>query len=261
MPEDQDATAIWMDRDALVAFAGEIGASFSMDFRAEELLSTDLGADELLSTMGELYGLLARKLNASEAPREACRAAVAFYQVRRALDARARGRIQPDTPMRDLIGKQNARAWSDGFERAAGMRIPRTPWRSMDEFSTALEVAHGLRIPQGLFEISAISWASCAGFGIAAAIAGVALQNVWIALASVLAMPFIINFGPWRFNKALTAGDLARAIAAANFTAMTNRRTGCHPGDLWRALVTIVKYQTGNEGPIDRTTRFMFAPL
>lgn len=78
-----------------------------------------------LHTVGDLFVLLSKKLNAVHDRRPVCFSAHAFYRIRRALtDDIVDRSIQPATDLGVLVGERDARRWRKELENITGLHVP-----------------------------------------------------------------------------------------------------------------------------------------
>jgi hypothetical protein len=205
----------------------EVERAFAIRFADRDL--------EACYTVGDLHGLILAAVPHAERTDATCLAAMAFFRLRWAIEAEHPGRvIRLATPLADLTGRFGADSWLDRLRRRTGLRMP-TP--ALGATGCILNLA-----------------------AVAGSAACVAIQG-WLGL--VLALPLLAASvsvsGCWLSalpKPTATVGDLARAVAALNVSALAGRDQPVRTREIWTALQAIIQDNLALTAPVQPTTRF-----
>lgn len=212
----------------------------------EEEFSIYLPNDELrdVYTVGNLYNLLLRKLNATPD----CLTSRSFYQIRRALTkilGIPRRSIRPTTFLDDLFDQMRTRKQWDSVVRESGLKLPRLRHTAVwQHWLQILAAAFALMMMVAVaLALSALSWIDLHNFLPLLILIFLGIF-FWSALyASLLeATPFLRSVLP-----VFTAGELARVALSMNRAEFPQLETksALSSSQVWDKLVRIFSEQNG----------------
>ncbi|MCB1464822.1 MAG: acyl carrier protein [Rhodoblastus sp.] len=217
---------------------GGDGDDLEIVLGVEKAFSTQLSDDEAKGciTFGDLYDLVASKLNISEGTKAGYVSTLAYFRLRSALRKIGYGgELSPSTDLRPFLRDQGARKIWTSLEAQLGLTIP--------ELQNSRIVAVGI----GLVLITGLAGAALYKSFLTAVLA------VCLAIALSKIMPKTSL--PKRYS---TLGSLAACIAIMNFGKLARLQGGAKAAELWNALIVVVTECAGTEPdtPIRRATTF-----
>jgi hypothetical protein len=191
---------------------------------------------ERCETVGDLYALVLRRFPDVGDRGQACLTAASFYAIRRVIsEFQADLSLRPETRLEAIAGSMNVRELWKLLESRSELRLPpaRIGWTPVGPLVELLQ-----QLPK---------WASIPVGVLLCPIAVVA------AIPSVLLTAPFIRQTPWRVD---TLGELAREVGALNIGQLSRNYESYRHSDMWAALVSIIRFQTGERRPIGAMTRF-----
>jgi hypothetical protein len=217
-----------------------VGDGDDLDIRDAVEKAFDIQFDdsemERCETVGDLYALILKRFPKVGDRTQVCLTAASFYALRRAIRQFGGDAIpRPETRLREIAGSINVRALWRHLESRLELQLPRARvgWTPVGPLVELLG-----RLPK---------WASI--------LVGVVLFPMAIATAipSVLVTSPFITQTPWRVD---TLGALAREVAVLNIGRLSRTHESYRRSVMWSALVSIIRFWTGERKPIGATTRF-----
>lgn len=193
---------------------------------------------ERLRTVGDVYETLVEKLKAHDERRQVCFTAICFYRLRRALrELGPIADIRPNSRIEELFPTRRVDPVLERIQKRTGMALP-TP--GLGGFTSALTITLVLCVPVAavVFTKSVGSWGLLALLG-------------WPV--AYLLCRFARTYIPDHYAD---VGALARAMAGLNLGSLIDEFGVRHKGDIWNALVIVIRNYTGFDGAIDRETTF-----
>lgn len=187
----------------------------------ERVFGVEISDQEVIAlvTVGDLYRVVAGKLRGAGG--EKCQTSMAFYRIRRALQAVLGDvEIRPSTSLRALWHR-SPRSLAEQVQRHCDLRL--APLRP-----TPIGGLGGLMVVATLFGAPILMIAEVDG-GAILALAGC------LAAVGVL----LIRLDPQAFEPMATVGDLARRTATGNYGALVRLGGRSNPTAIWEALVDV----------------------
>jgi hypothetical protein len=186
-------------------------------------------------TVGQLFDIVCSKLNIPDARNIRCPTALAFFRLRAAL--RRLGHAHRTTTKTDLRAIFRAH----GAERL--------------HFSLSSET--DLKLPAlQLHQASTIVLALIAACGVVVSL----WLGTWLPLLGSAVLAIMLGFVlPKTISQRIAnLGDFAVECAAWNYARLSTQAGGSKRGDVWKALIIIVRQSTGTSftGEINSDTRF-----
>jgi hypothetical protein len=193
-------------------------------------------------TVGDLFGLVARKVPTVDRNTTPCPTASAFWRLRGALRTLAPNQqIRPSTPLADVMPASRRGAWWRQLGNTVGLvmpsaRPPAASRRSWLVLGTVYLVSFGIGLACG-----AGPWSVLVGFAAA----------LVFGLSGSLRRSDVLGMG-----VGATVGDLARITASLNAGLVTERSGPMRRSEACTALEGVIRNFTHFAGPIERRTRF-----
>jgi hypothetical protein len=231
-------------------FVGD-GDQVDAVWEVEETFGIKLSDEELepIQTVGQLHDLIELKRPNAGSRTLACLSQVAFYRLRRALEAMGiEGEIVRQTPI-SVLDRIPSRSISQKWRRLAersGLNLP------------PLETSSWLWLSERLPRNS--KWLRRLASGMF--LCGWAFAILRAGQAAILAVPALIILADyiWRLafrsvpRRLLTVGELAREAAGSSFAKLAAEKNASSPSDRWFALTAVLRGMTGHKTAITRQT-------
>jgi hypothetical protein len=194
-----------------VEFIEEVEQSFNIWFGEGQLP---------FQTIGDLTAAVAAEL-AVENKHGRCATSMAFYRLRRALQATSGFSPRPDTPLAEVLGR-NQKRWAKELEAQSGLRIhpPNLSWRG------------------GIGCLGVMVAALCVlvqPFGSIALLGEFALLLVGL---------LVVKLDPGRYPQA-TVGEFVQAVATANAGLLIAEGADTRPQAIAKVVVYIASQKSG----------------
>jgi hypothetical protein len=209
----------------------EIESAFALRLSDEEASS--------VRTMGDLHTLLMRRIGPAEGA--SCLTTMAFLRLRRAVAPIVPGiRLRPSTLLSEIPVK-SPRALFDSIRMESDLKLPALAIGALTGVSGTLFLALFVLVP--ILAFLEVSWLAVGGV-----ILGV-IASIWP----------LQRLDPLRFPRGCeTLGDLSRAIAAHNASALAREGAKLDSETVWQSLVQIVaQYALTPKAEIGRETTIL----
>jgi hypothetical protein len=209
----------------------EIESAFGLRLTDEEAWS--------VRTMGDLHALLMRRIEPSMG--ESCLTTMAFLRLRRAIAPIVPGiRLRPSTLL-SAIPAKSPRALFDSIRLENGLRLPALEKGTLTDISGILFMSLCAIVP--ILALLEVSWLAVGG-----------------VIVGVIALMWPLqHLDPLRFpSRCESLGDLSRAIAAHNASALAREGAELDSDTVWQSLVQIVApYALTPKADIGRDTTIL----